>query len=404
MKNAHQANFVYLDYAASTPLRDVAKEALIDFYKQPYSVANPHSLHTLGRQAARALDEARKSIAQATDNAFKASEVTFTGGGTEAINLAISGILEGIKKQNPARNKIFISAFEHDAVFDLSSPLKRLGFELITIPATKYGLVDLGFLESDVDEKTALICVMGANNETGIVQELERIAVIAHAKGAVLFSDCVQAFLKATLPFEAIDALAFAGHKLGAPKGIGAMLIKRAIPYVPQQFGGGQENKRRPGTQNLPGAVALGKTVAFALKSHEAIETETRRKVDLVEKRIFASRPGKGPGILPTVSMDAILEQGVTRVPGIVSAYVPGIDSETLILSLDARGFEVSAAAACTAGVSKGSRVLRAMGFSENDAASSVRISFDERVADADLKAFCDALLEVVETLPRDEC
>lgn len=391
-------HMVYLDYAASTPLREIAKAALSAFYDEPYSVANPSSLHTLGREASQALEAARKSISQATQNAFKPSEVTFTGGGTEAINLTIFGILEGLRNQNPARTKVFISAFEHDAVFDLISPLKRAGFDVITIPVTKYGLVDVAFLEKNVDEKTALVCVMGANNETGIVQEIATIADIAHAKGAYLFCDCVQAFLKTDLPYEAIDALAFAGHKIGGPKGVGAMLIKRDVPYAPQVFGGGQEGKRRPGTQNLPGAVALGKTVGYVFENNAAIEREIERKVALVEDFLFAD----GTGILPSVSQVAAAKENVKRVPGIVSAYVPGFDSGTLILALDARGFAVSAASACTAGVAGGSRVLRAMGFSADDAASSLRISFDERVSDEDLTAFCEALLDIMKTLPKN--
>lgn len=396
-------HMVYLDYAASTPLREVAKDALSAFCEEPCSVANPSSLHTLGREASQALEAARKSISQATQNAFKPSEVTFTGGGTEAINLAIFGILEGVKRQNPARIKVFISAFEHDAVFDLVSPLKRAGFDIITIPITNYGLVDLAFLEKNVDEKTALVCVMGANNETGIVQEVTTIAEIAHAKGAYLFCDCVQAFLKTDLPYESIDALAFAGHKIGAPKGIGAMLVKRGVPYAPQEFGGGQEGKRRPGTQNLPGAVALGKTVEYVFEKNDAIEREIERKVALVEAFLFAD----DTGILPSVSLgdaptDGTAKENIKRVPGIISAYVPGFDSETLILALDARGFAVSAASACTAGVAGGSRVLRAMGFSADDAASSLRISFDERASDDDLTAFCETLLEIVKILPKN--
>lgn len=395
--NVSDAPYVYLDYAASTPLRSVAQKALAAYYELPCSVANPSSLHTLGRQAAQTLEAARTDCLLPVKGVFRSNEVTFCGGGTEAINLAVTGIAQGVKKANPARNKIFISSLEHDAVYDLINPLKQSGFDVFTIPALANGLLDLSFLESRLDQHTALVCVMAANNETGVVQEIGAIAQLVHAVGGYLFVDCIQAFLKTPLPYDAIDSFVIAGHKLGAPQGIAALFLKRSVPYAPQVFGGGQERGRRPGTQNVPGAIALGKTIRYLFEHKETILPLLEKKTAAVQNALFR----QGTNIFPTV--DSAQHDAVppSRVPGIVSVYVAGIDSETLILALDAAGFGVSAASACTQINVDGSRILRAMGFSNEDAASSLRISFDERVSDADLDAFCIAFVRLVQELPK---
>lgn len=387
-KNSH----VYLDYAASTPLRDVARNSLKAFYDEPWAGANPLSLHTYGRKISEALEKARRQILLPTDGVFKPTEAYFTGGATEAINLALLGMAEGMRRENPARNVVYLSALEHDAVSELASPLKRRGFVVNTIPASEDGLLNLSFLENCIDNTCALVAVMGANNETGVVQDIAGVADITHRAGARLFVDAVQAFCKTPLPYEAIDALAFAGHKLGAPQGTGAMLIKRNAAYVNQMFGGGQEKGRRPGTQNTAGNVALGDTIAYLY------ETTNRRTADLADKTAYLEARIFTPesGIHSTIFAYPTCANALTRVPGIVSAYVRGTDSETLLLALDARGFCVSAASACTQGVARGSKVLRAMGFSDAEASSSLRISFDERVSKDELAAFSEALLDVV--------
>lgn len=396
MSRNQENSYVYLDYAASAPLRDVARESLTTFYEMPWSGANPLSLHTYGRKISEVLEKARRNIVLPTEGAFKPTEAYFTGGGTEAINLALIGMAEGMRRENPKRNVLFLSALEHDAVSELTQPLKQRSFIVKTIPATRDGLLNLSFLEEHIDNTCAVVAVMGANNETGVVQEIARAANIAHSAGARLFVDAVQAFCKTSLPYEEIDGFAFAGHKLGAPQGTGAMLIKRNAPYAIQMFGGGQERARRPGTQNTAGEVSLGDTVAYLYKTVEQRARDTADKTAYLEARIFAP----GGRIRPTVPSQALSGEPLTRVPGIVSAYILGIDSETLLLALDARGFCVSAASACTQGVATGSKILRAMGYSDEDASSSLRISFDERVSHDELAAFAVTLLEVVESFP----
>ncbi len=393
MSTTQENSHVYLDYAASVPLRDVARNSLRDFYDQPWAGANPLSLHTYGRKISEALETARRQILLPTEGAFKPTEAYFTGGATEAINLALLGMAEGMRRENPTRNVLYLSALEHDAVSELTSPLERRGFVVNTIPASGDGLLDLSFLENRIDNTCALVAVMGANNETGVVQDIAGVADIAHRAGARLFVDAVQAFCKTSLPYEAIDALAFAGHKLGAPQGTGAMLIKRNAAYVNQMFGGGQEKGRRPGTQNTAGNVALGDTVAYLYETTDRRTAELVDKTNYLEARIFTPESG----IHSTLYADSTCTNAPIRVPGIVSAYVKATDSETLLLALDARGFYVSAASACTQGVAHGSKVLRAMGFSNAEASSSLRISFDERVSKVELAAFSEALLDVVQ-------
>lgn len=395
MSNHRKNTSVYLDYAASAPLRNVARDSLIAFYDEPWSGANPLSLHTYGRKSAEALETARRQVLLPTEGAFKPTEAYFTGGATEAINLALIGMAEGMRRENPARNALYLSALEHDAVSELLQPLKNRGFVVNTIPASADGLLDLAFLEEHIDKTCAIVAVMGANNETGVVQDIARVADIAHRAGARLFVDAVQAFCKTSLPYEVVDGLAFAGHKLGAPQGTGAMFIKRNVAYANQMFGGGQEKGRRPGTQNVAGNVALGDTVAYLFDTSEQRTAELREHTEYLENLIFAPESG----ILPTVPACSMPGTPLTRVPGIISAYVHGKDSQSLLLALDARGFCVSAASACTQGVASGSKVLRAMGYSEEDASCSLRISFDERVFKHELMSFSQALLEVVQTI-----
>jgi cysteine desulfurase len=392
-RTALPERYVYLDYAASAPIRPESFEAAARLREQPWADANPNSLHTLGRKAAQALESARHDLASALGGGFRPSEVVFTSGGTESDNLAVLGIAEGVRAKDRRRTKVVISAIEHHAVLNLAAPLRERGFEVVVVPPERSGIVSPEALEEAVDETCALVSIMAANNETGKVQPIAQFARIAHAAGARFHTDAVQAFAKVPLDLSDVDAVTVTGHKIGTPVGIGAMAIRARCPYRVQSFGGGQEFGRRSGTQDIEGALQLA-TVATALMG--SLE-QTRETVAARSRALYRRICAPGTGIVPTTDG----EVGDDSLPGTVSVLVDGADSETLILQLDAAGFEVSAASACSSGSLDPSHVLTAMGIPRDQAFGSLRVSFDERVPEADLSAFADALLEIVGSRPR---
>lgn len=377
----------YLDYAASAPLRPEALAAMRAYDEAPYAGANPNSLHTLGRQAARALDGARREIARALGGGFRPSDVTFTSGGTESNNLALLGIAEGVRARASRRRRVVVSAIEHDSVLDLAGPLRERGFEVELVRPDRSGVVGAEALAGLLDDTCALVSVMYANNETGVIQPVAELARAAHAAGALFHTDAVQAFGHVALDLAEVDAVSVAAHKLGGPVGVGALALRGRVPLRPQSFGGGQEVGRRAGTQDVRGALAFAAVT-------RACADDLPRTRPLVSARAAALRArlcAPGTGLVATTDVAA---DG--RLPGIVSIMAPGLDSETLILALDQAGFEVSAASACSSGSLDASHVLLAMGIPRDDALGSLRVSFDERVGEQDLDRFATTLLNVV--------
>lgn len=379
---------VYLDHAASSPLSQAALEAEAAYEALPFAGANPNSLHTPGRQAARALDDARATLARCAGGRFRPSDVIFTSGGTESNNLAILGMAEGARIQNRRRSRVVLSAIEHDSVLDLVPTLRARGFEVTTVPARRDGRVAAEQVRDALAPDVALVSLMSANNETGIAQDVVGIAADVHAAGARLHTDAVQAFCRMPIDLAGVDAASIAAHKIGGPVGVGALLVRPRVPLRPASFGGGQEGGRRAGTQDVRGALAFAAAArACAARLDESRMAVARRSQALVDRVTSA-----GVGIRPTV--DEPMDAG--RLPGIVSLLVSGVDSETLVLSLDERGFAVSAGSACSSGSLDPSHVLLAMGISRDEAFGALRVSFDERVAEEDLRSFADALVSVV--------
>lgn len=378
-----------LDYAASTPLRPEAIAAQAAFDASELAGANPNSLHGLGRAAAQRLEECRRVVARSFGARVRASEVIFTGGGTEANVLALLGLSEGAREGQRRRTRVIVSAIEHDSILDNLPLLRGAGFTVDLVRPCRAGYVEPAALEALMGDDVALVSIMLANNETGVVQPVRELASIAHAHGARFHADAIQGWLH--VPFDVqeldLDALSVAGHKVGAPVGIGALYLKNRAPLRAQSFGGGQERGLRPGTQDLRAIVALA-AVAEALTPHVA---EDRACIEVLSDHLY-ERICAHPRIHATVGD----WRGVDRLPGIVNIYVEGMDSEELILQLDGRGFCASAASACSSGNLAASHVLRAMGIPSEDALGSLRISFDDRVNPDDLECFADALLEVV--------
>ena len=383
-----QDGLEYLDFAASAPMRPEALEAERAYESAPYAGANPNSLHTLGRSAARALDGARRDVVRALGGGFRPSDITFTSGGTESNNLALFGLAEGVRARSARRRRVIVSAIEHDSVLDLVGPLRSRGFEVELVGVRRNGTVDPEALEALLDDTCALVSVMSANNETGVLQPIAELARRAHAHGALFHTDAVQGFCRVRLDLAEVDAVSVAAHKIGGPVGVGALAVRGRCPLRPQVFGGGQEQGKRAGTQDVRGALAF----AAAVRACEDTLSESRPLVEARARALYERLCAPGTGILPTSALDADVE----RLPGIVSVMVPAVDSETLILALDQEGFEVSAASACSSGSLDASHVLLAMGIPRDQALGSLRVSFDERVGEDVLHRFSDTLIRIV--------
>lgn len=379
---------VYLDHAASSPLRQQARDALLAYEEAPYAGANPNSLHTMGRQAARALDGARAELARCLGGRIRPADVTFTSGGTESNNLAVLGMAEGARSRDRRRTCVLLSAIEHDSILDLVPMLHDRGFEVRLAKCDRSGVVTPELLGEALDASCALVSVMSANNETGVVQPVGQLARAAHAAGALFHTDAVQAFGRIPLDLADVDAVSVAAHKIGGPVGIGALAVRGRVPLRPMMLGGGQELGRRPGTQDVSSALAFAAAATWCCANLEQNRAATARLACGLYARLCA----EGTGIRPTAGT----EVGADRLPGIVSVVVPSMDSETLILALDQQGFEVSAGSACSSGSLDPSHVLSAMGIPRNDALGSLRVSFDERCPREDLDAFAGALLAIV--------
>lgn len=382
--------YINLDYAASTPMRPEAVEAQLSYDASGMAGANPNSLHSLGRAAAQKLEECRRIIARSLGARVRSSEIVFTGGGTESNVLALVGLAEAARAADRRRDRVIVSAIEHDSILDNLSQLKTMGFRVDLVKPNRLGFVETAELEELMGPDVALVSIMLANNETGVLQPTRELADITHAHGAAYHTDAVQGWLHS--PFDVgeldVDALSIAGHKVGGPVGIGALYLKGRTPLRPRSQGGGQERGLRPGTQDLRaiiGLAAAAKTLSPHVEEHVAALMPL---ADNLYRRLCAN---------PRVHATMGEWEAVDRLPGIVSIFVDGVDSEELILKLDGLGFAVSAASACSSGNMDASHVLRAMGIPREDALGSLRISFDDRVDPAALERFAVAFLEVVD-------
>ena len=366
---------LYLDYAASAPVRAEALAADAAYDAAPYAGANPNSLHTMGRQAARALDGARRDIARCLGGGFRPSDVTFTSGGTEGDNLALFGLAEAARARDRKRTRVVVSAIEHDAVIGCVSALRGRGFEVSVVEPGRDGIVSAEAVEGVLGRDVALASVMYANNETGVVQPVPQIAKAAHAAGAVMHTDAVQAFGRILLDLANVDAVTVTAHKLGGPVGTGVLAVRGRVQIRPQTFGGGQELGRRPGTQDVRGALAFAAVATACCERLEQSHAATAAMANALYQRIC----GDGTGIIPTTS------------PQIDERHLPGTVSVLVEM-----GFEVSAGSACSSGSLEPSHVLSAMGIPRQLSLGSLRVSFDERVRQEDLDRFADALISLV--------
>jgi len=367
---------VYLDHAATTPMFDVAIDAMNTSLRK---LGNPSSLHTEGRSTRKDVEDAREKIARAVD--CLASEIIFTGSGTEADNAAIKGLFWHTNKK-----VILVSSIEHHAVLDPAHWLvEHEGAELIEIPVNTDGVIDLDFLKKVIAERgseIALISVMHSNNETGVIQP---IADVVKAAGDIpVHCDAVQSFTKVPLSFKDLGlfAMTISGHKVGGPLGIGALILRRAVEIPALLHGGGQEREIRSGTLNAPSIVAFA--AAVEAKLYDATKVAALR--DSFEAGVLASRP------------DAVVNgKNAPRLPGISNITFPGTQSDSLLLLMDSQKVSCSTGAACTAGVHRPSHVLMAMGLTDVVSQSSLRFSFGTTNTQADVAYALSVLPEVIE-------
>ena len=377
-------NPVYLDHAATTPVRPEVLEAMLPFL-DGRSFGNPSSAHRFGRAARAGLEQARREIAAAVG--AEPSQVIFTSGGTEADNLAVIGAALAARDHGKPM-RVAVSAVEHKAVLAAAHEVKHLGGAEVTVPVTGSGELEIAALEAELRNDPAIVSVMWVNNETGVRQPIEAIAECCQRAGVLLHSDAVQAFGKVPVAIRDLPCtlLTISGHKIGAPKGIGALIVRDRKAIEAIIHGGGQQFGLRPGTENVAGAVGLGRAATLAAEERES---EAVRLGNLRDRLI---------GALRQAVCDVVIHgENGPRAPHIVNLGVPGTDSEALLMHLDLAGIAVSSGSACSTGTVEPSHVLTAMGIPRALALGSIRISLGHDTTQADLDRLVEVFPSVVE-------
>lgn len=373
---------VYLDYAASSPLEKQVFEKMTPHFLDNFG--NADSLHGFGRRGMAAVDYARDGVAELFG--VRPDEVYFTSGGAEGDNWAVKGLAKAAKEKG--KTHIVVSAIEHHAVIDAARALTKEGFTLSFVEANDGGMVDVKAVEAAMTEETGLVCVMWVNNETGAIQPVQEISALAHRKGAIFFSDAVQAAPHLAIDlreYPNVDAVAISGHKFYGPKGVGALFIKRGVRAENLIDGGNQQRGKRGGTLNTPGIVGL----------YEALKL-SRERLQETEEKITSTREV----FLETLSdLDGVFVNGRNTVPAIVNLRFNGVENDRLLRELDLYGVAVSAGAACSSGAVEPSFALTSMGLTREEALSSVRISFGKDTSKEDALYAARTFKEVVEKL-----
>jgi cysteine desulfurase len=370
---------IYLDHNATTPVDPRVLEAMLPFLGEAFG--NPSSMHWFGQRARAALDEARAQVAELIGAG--PAEVVFTGSGTEADNMALRGLLA---MTGGERRGVVHTAIEHHAIVHTGRALAEEGWPVQTARVGGDGVVDLDDLRAKIDERTAVVAVMLANNETGAVQPVAEIARLAHERGALVHCDGVQAAGKIPLDVRAleVDTLARSAHKFYGPKGVGALYVKRGARLKPLLRGGSQERNRRAGTENVAGVAGLGAAarIARAELGTQAPRLGTLR--DRLEERLLAipgaRRNGDGP-----------------RVPNTSNISFEGVEAESLLMALDLMGIAVSTGAACAAGAVEPSHVLRGMGLPMERVQGSLRFSLGRSNTEEQIDRAAEAVVAAVE-------
>jgi len=372
----------YLDHAATTPVLPEVREMMARVYEEDFG--NPSSVHAYGRRARELVEDARDKVAAAVG--ASPAEIVFTGGGTEADNLAIKGAAAKLRGNG---KHIVTTTFEHHGVLDAVEWLEHEGFEVTRVPVTPEGVVEPEAIAAAVGPQTILLSVMTVNNEIGTVQDLAGIveAVRKVNPHTLIHTDAVQALGNIPVDLHAwgVDLAAFSAHKLGGPKGVGALFVRATVPLEAVIHGGGQERGLRSGTLNVAGIAGFG--VAAEIAAKEVYEKSER--LAIMRDRLLE-------GIRSTVDDAAVNGRMEQRVAGNLHVSIPGTDGETLLLLLDQAGIAVSTGSACQSGAVDPSHVLLAIGSGKQLAKGSIRFSLGRASSDADVDAVLEVIPEVV--------
>lgn len=381
MENNFSRKNVYLDYAATTPIRPEVLEAMMSTLRDKFGSAS--SLHSLGIEAKKALERARAEIAESIG--AQPDEVIFTSGGTEADNLAIQGIgFANLEKGN----HIITSAIEHVAILNTCRFMEKMGFKVTYIPIDRYGRVDPDEVKKRITSRTILISIMHANNEIGTIQLIQEISTIAREKEILFHTDAIQTLGK--IPFDVttlkVDALSLSGHKIYGPKGVGVLYIRKDVKIRPLLWGGGHERGIRSGTENVAGIVGM----AHAIKrTKDEMPIEMKRQAELRDRLIN--------GIFEKIEGASLNGHPVQRLPGHVHFSFSGLDAHNLVMALDAKGIGVSMGSACSSLHSYPSHVLKEIGLSEELALGSIRITTGLYTTPDDIEYVLNTLPSAVE-------
>jgi len=359
---------IYLDHAATAPLRPEVLDAMLPLLRDGWG--NPSSAHATGRWARTALDEARERVASALGATGR--EIVFTSGGTESINLALKGAAWAGSAKG---HRIVISAVEHHAVDHAARHLERFGFEVATIPVDRHGRVDPDEVETAITDRTVIVSVMTANNEVGTIQPIAEIGErLRRHRGVLFHTDAVQAapWLALDVDELGVDLLSIAGHKLGGPKGVGALYVRRGTNLVAQQHGGGQERYRRAGTEDVAYATGLATALDLAVAERPVAVP----RVASLRARLTSAV------VVPGVSLTG---HPTERLPNILSVVVTGEDGADVATALDLEGLECSTGSACATGSDEVSHVLEAMGLLDGEARGALRLSLGRATTDGEI-------------------
>lgn len=366
---------IYVDYNATTPLCDPAREAMLPYLGRHFG--NPSSVHAAGREARAAIDNARDSLAALLQ--AKPSEIIFTSGATESCNLAVFGLARSSSSRG---GHIISNRAEHHAVLNPVEYLeKRENFEVTWLNVSDNGMVDLDQLGDSIRPDTRLVSIMTANNETGVIQPMREISQICRERGVLLHSDMVQAFGKMPVDVSLFDAASFAAHKFYGPKGTGFLFLRAGLPIQPIMFGGAHENQRRPGTENVAGIAGMAAAAEWISRDRE---TEQERRAQLRDQlwRSIAD-------VFPDAQQNG---DPVRRLTNTLNVSFTGIDSETMLMALDLEGICASSGSACMVGSVRASHVLLAMGLAMERARSAIRFSLGRWTIAEEISGAGDAL------------
>lgn len=374
---------IYMDNAATTPVRDEVFEAILPYFKEYYG--NASSVYAIAKESKKALENARAQVAALIG--ANPDEVYFTAGGSESDNMALRGVVNASNKE---KKHIITTKIEHHAILHTAEYLEKKGVDVTYLEVDEYGKISLEDLEQAIRPETVLISVMFANNEIGTIQPVKEIGEIARKHGVLFHTDAVQAAGHVPINVDEmhIDLLSMSGHKLGAPKGIGAIYIRKGSRVAPLIFGGAQEKKQRAGTENIPGIVGMGKAAEIAKAE---MEEATKKLVHLRDKLIS--------GILESIPHSRLNGHPTDRLPGNSNISFEFIEGESLLLLLDALGIAASSGSACTSGSLDPSHVLMAIGLPHEIAHGSLRLTLDHQNTEEEVDFVLEKLPAIVQRL-----